>query len=116
MVVGFSSSLTPHIILKDYPDTLTKHESKGTSKIPAFKLYSELGKIWKCRLVFLKINPNFPSFLRIGKNLQVYPAQDQHFKIQILNLWMNWENLCPNLSITNENKMDNSNKKGLVTF
>ena len=32
--------------------------------------------------------------------MEVYTAQDQHFKIQILNLWMNWEKLWPNLSIT----------------
>ena len=37
--------------------------------------------------------------------------QDQHFKIQILNLWMNWEKLCPNLSFTVENKLGNSHIK-----
>ena len=37
--------------------------------------------------------------------------QDQHLKIQILNLWMTWEKLGPNLSFTIENKMGNSNKK-----
>ena len=42
-------------------------------------------------------NPNFPSLLWIGKNLEIYTAPDQHFKIQMLNLWMSWENLCPNL-------------------
>ena len=41
----------------------------------------------------------------------MYAAQDQHFKIQILNLWVNWETLCPNLSFTVENKMENSHKK-----
>ena len=45
-------------------------------------------------------NPNFPSLLWIGKNLEIYTAPDQHFKIQMLNLWMSWENLCPNLSFT----------------
>ena len=44
--------------------------------------------------------PNFPSFLWIGKNLETYAAPDQHFKIQMLNLWMSWKNLCPNLSFT----------------
>ena len=52
-------------------------------------------------------NPNFPSLLWIGKNLEIYTAPDQHFKIQMLNLWMIWENLCPNLSFT-ENKMGDS--------
>ena len=45
-------------------------------------------------------NRNFPSLLWIGKNLKIYRAPDQHFKIQMLNLWMSWENLCPNLSFT----------------
>ena len=41
-----------------------------------------------------------------------HTAQDQHFKFKILNLWINWKNLCPNLSFTVENKMGNSHKKG----
>ena len=50
-------------------------------------------------------NLNFPSLLKIGKTLEVYTFHDQHFKIQILNLWMNWENLCPNLSFSVEKQM-----------
>ena len=46
------------------------------------------------------------------ENLEVYKAKDHHFQIQSLNLWMNWENKCPNLSFTVENKMGNSHKKG----
>ena len=61
-------------------------------------------------------NRNFPSLLRIGKNLEIYTAPDQHFKIQMLNLWMSWENLCPNLSFTVENKMENSHKRGWSHF
>ena len=38
--------------------------------------------------------------------------QDQHFKFQILILWMNWETLCPYLSFTVENKMENLYKRG----
>ena len=45
-------------------------------------------------------NPNFPSLLWIEKNLEIYTAPDQHFKIQMLNLWMSWENVCSNLSFT----------------
>ena len=37
--------------------------------------------------------------------------QDQYFKFQILILWMNWEKLCPYLSFTVENKMENSYKR-----
>ena len=43
-------------------------------------------------------NPNFASLLWIGD--------------QILNLWMNWEKLCPLFSFTVENKMENSHRKG----
>ena len=56
-------------------------------------------------------NPNFPSLLWIGKNLEIYTAPDQHFKIQMLNLWMSWKNLCPNLSFTVENKMGNLHER-----
>ena len=45
-------------------------------------------------------NPNFASLLWIGKNLEIYTAPDQHFKIQMLNLWMSWKIICPNLSFT----------------
>ena len=46
------------------------------------------------------------------EELGVYTAIDQHFKISMLNLWMSWENVCPNLSFTVENKMENSHKRG----
>ena len=29
----------------------------------------------------------------------------------MLNLWMSWEKLCPNLSFTVETKMENSQKE-----
>ena len=61
-------------------------------------------------------NYNFPSRLWIGKNLEIYTPPDQHFKIPMLNLWMSWENLCPNLSFTVENKMGNSHKRGWSHF
>ena len=44
-------SLRPCLVLKDHLHHLTKYESKGT-KISIFKLFSELGKIWKCNLGF----------------------------------------------------------------
>ena len=77
-----------------------------------FKLFSELGKIWKCNLSCT----NLSYLLWAGKNLEVYTAQDQHYKIQILNLWTNSENLCPNLSFAVENKVGNSHKKGWSHF
>ena len=60
-------------------------------------------------------NPNSP-LLWIRKILEVYTAQEQHFNIQILNLWMNSERICPNLSFTVENKMGNLHKKGWSHF
>ena len=92
----------------------TKIVGKGT-KISTFKLFSELDKIWKCNLDFSE-NHNFPSFSWIGESLKVYTAPDQHFKIQILNPWINWEMLCPNLSFPVQNKMGNSHKKGWSYF
>ena len=41
--------------------------------------------------------------LLIGKNLEVQPNTNTQ-KIPTLNIWMNWENLCPNLSFTAENR------------
>ena len=58
----------------------------------------------------------FPISLWIEKTLEIYTAPDQHFKIQMLNFWMSWENLCPNLTFTVENKMGNSHKRGWSHF
>ena len=102
----------PHfIVLRDCPQPhhLTKYEGKGTN-ISIFKLFSELGKIWKYNLGFSKILTSH-LFHELGKT-----CQDQHFKIPILNLWMSWENLRPNLSFTVENKMENSYKRGWSYF
>ena len=45
-------------------------------------------------------------------NVKVCTAEDQQFKIQILNPWINWKMLFPNLKPTVENKMGNSHEKG----
>ena len=68
----------------------------------------QLGKIWKYNVGFSKI-PILVSFMN-------YTAPDQHFKIPMLNLCMSWEKLCPNLSFTVENKMENSHKRGWSHF
>ena len=78
---------------------------QGDFQSSNFQIFSDLGKNWKCSLVFSKI-PVFHPFYEWGKT-----DQDQHFKIQILNLWMNLEKLCPNLSFTVKNKIGNSHKK-----
>ena len=67
----------PHVALKDYLHHLTKHEDRGTSKIPVFKPFSELENVWKCSLGFSKIhirsprpafqNPHFESMDELGK-------------------------------------------------
>ena len=67
-------------------------------------------KNWKYSLDFSKI-PIFHLLYELEK-----ASQDQRFKIQISNLWMNWENSCPNLSFTVEKKMGNSRKKGWSYF
>ena len=55
---------------------------------------------------------NWGKFESTNQAFQKITAQNQHFKIQILNLWMNWEKLCPNLSVTTvENDMGDSLKK-----
>ena len=44
-----------------------------------------------------------------GKIFEVQPKISTQ-KIPILNLWMNWENFCPNLRFTVENKIGNYTK------
>ena len=102
-----------HVIVKDHPYYLTKYEVKGT-KISIFKLFNEMAENLEMQSKLFK-NPNFPS-LWIEKNLEIYTVPDQHFKIQMLNLWMSWENLSPNLTFFLENKLGNSNKRGWSHF
>ena len=54
-------------------------------------------------------------YLLIGKNVEVQPKTNTQ-KIPVLNLWMNWENSCPNLSLAVENKIGNLHKIRLFTF
>ena len=54
-------------------------------------------------------------YLLIGKNVEVQPKTNTQ-KIPILNLWMNWENSCPNLILAVENKIGNLRKIRLFTF
>ena len=59
-------------------------------------------------------NPTKISLL-IEKNLEVQPKTNTQ-KIPIWNLWRNWENLYPYLSLTVENKICNLHKIRLLTF
>ena len=49
------------------------------------------------------------------EKLEVQPKANTQ-KIPILNLWMNLENLCPNLSSPVENKIGHLHKISLPTF
>ena len=93
---------------------MTKYEGKGT-RISILKLFNELGKIWKCNLGFSKI-PIFHLFYELGKTLAYTQPQNSISKCKLLNLWMSWENSCPNLSFTVKNKMENSHKRGWTHF
>ena len=91
---------------------LTKYEINGTSSIPMSKLFSDLGKNWKCNLGLYFKKPSLLSFswfgknpakatfknlkisLLIEKNLEVQPKTNTQ-KIPIWNPWRNWENLYP---------------------
>ena len=53
--------------------------------------------------------------LLIGKNLEVQPKTNTQ-KTPIWNLWRKWENLCPYLSFTVENKIGNLHKIRLFIF
>ena len=57
-------------------------------------------------------NSNFQFPGQLGKLWQqsLRPA----FKSVSFNLWMNWENLCPNLSFAIENSMGNLRKTGHI--
>ena len=57
--------------------------------------------------------PQLP--LSNGTNLDVQPKANIQ-KIPILNLWMNWQNVCPNLSFTVEIWEGNLYKIRLLTF
>ena len=78
-----------------------------------FQTFQWIGEKWGMQSRLFE-NPNFPFLLWIGKNLEIY--LDQNLKIPMLNLLMSWENLCPNLSFTVENKIENSHKRGWLHF
>ena len=70
------------------------------SKSLIFHLFHALGKMRSLTGATFK---NSKISLLIGKNLEVQPKTNTQ-KIPTLNLWMNWENLCSNLSFTVENR------------
>ena len=67
-----------------------KSSARATSQNHNFPSLCELGKAWKCSL-----RPNS--------------------KTQILDLLMNWEKLCPDLSSTVANKIGNLRKTGRIS-
>ena len=55
------------LCLKKFPYNPTKHEMKGTSKIPISQLFSELGKFLKCSLGLNSENSIFYLFHELRK-------------------------------------------------
>ena len=70
------------------------------SKSSIFHLFHELQKMKSLARATFK---NLKISLLIRKNLEVQPKANSQ-KMPTSNLWMNWENLCPNLSFTAENR------------
>ena len=67
-----SLSKAKHVVQQDHPHHLTKYEGKPCckwTKTLIFKLFSELGKIWKCSLGFSKI-PISISFMNWRRNFE----------------------------------------------
>ena len=92
--------IMPHAILKNYPHRLTKEWRQEDFKNPNFQIFQWIGKHLAVQPRLLK-NPNYSNELR---KTWKYTQPNQHFKVQILNLLMNWERI--------ENKMGNVRKKG----
>ena len=110
--------MTPNVVvLKDHPQSAIPFDQiwRQGDKNLNFQNFQWIRKNLGMQSMLFK-NPNFPSLLWIGKNLEIYTASDKHLKIPMLNLWMSWENLCPNLSFTIENTMESSQKRGSSHF
>ena len=106
----------PHVIvLQDHPQLHHQIWRQGDKNLNFQTFHQWIGENLEMQARLFK-NSSSPSLLWIGKNLEIYAAPDQHFKILMLNLWMSWENLCLNLSFTVENKMEKSHKRGWSHF
>ena len=77
-----------------------------------FLSFSSIGK--NCK-VQLEQYSKIPYSLSNGKTSEVQPKTNTQ-KIPILNLWMNSNFFCPNLSFTVESKICNLHKISLLTF
>ena len=88
-------------------------KAKGTSKIPIFKHFSGLGKIWECSQAFQKSqSTTFMNWEKLGSIRNPRPTfQNPNFESIDVRI-------CPNLSFTVhfENKMDNLHKEMMVIF
>ena len=98
------------IYLKGHPQCHHLIWSQGNKNLN-FQTFQWIGENSEIQSRIFK-NPNFLSLLWIWKNLKIYTAPDQHFKIPMLNLWMSWENL----SFPVENKTENSHKREWSNF
>ena len=61
----------------------------------------------------LSKNPNLPYLLLIGKNMHSLRSRFQNSNVESVD---ELENVCPNLSLTVENEIGNSHKRGWSHF
>ena len=93
---------------------LTIYEGKET-KILIFKLFSELGEIWKCNLGFSKI-PISHLLYELGKTWKYTQPKTNMSKSKCWIYGWVGKTYVGNLSFTVENKMGNSHKRGWSYF
>ena len=93
-----------------FPNFLVKWEH---SKNSVFHLLPKLGKNEKS----IKSNSQkSQKNLFVNWEKRATTSQEQYSKISFLNLWMNLEKLCPNLSFNVENEIGNLHGIRLLTF
>ena len=88
-------------------------QSKVIFKNPNFQSFSWTGESWEVQLEHRSKIPTFWSLYGLGKTRK-YSLRPR-FKSPNLNLYVNWERLCPNLSFTVENKMRSFDKAGCIS-
>ena len=88
-------------------------QSKVIFKNPNFQSFSWTGESWEVQLEHRSKIPTFWSLYGLGKTWK-YSLRPR-FKSPNLNLYVNWERLCPNLSFTVENKMGSFDKAGCIS-
>ena len=88
-------------------------QSNVIFKNPNFQCFSWTGESWEVQLEHRSKIPIFLSLDGLGKTWK-YSVRPR-FKSSYLNLYVNWERLCPNLSFTVKNKMGSFDKAGCIS-